>query len=88
MTTSSPSALVDRPSLPESRPCSRCDGSQHLVAAVDDMGKYRCETCQLVVGFDLAADDEDREFLLDRGLPGRYTKDVFGPRLHGSELQL
>lgn len=81
MTTST---LVDTP--PDSRPCTRCDGSQHLVASVDDMGKYRCEQCELVIGFDLGA-TKDREFLLDRGLPGRYTKDVFGPQLHGSELQ-
>lgn len=51
------------------------------------MGKYRCGHCELVIGFDLEATD-DREFLLDRGLPGRYTKDVFGARLHGSEFQL
>lgn len=87
MTTSSPTPVVDRPSLPETRSCSRCDDTQHLVAAVASMGKYRCAHCELVIGFDLEATD-DREFLLDRGLPGRYTKDVFGPRLHGSELQL
>lgn len=83
----STSSTIAPSTLPETRPCTRCDGSQHLVAAVDDMGKYRCETCELVVGFDLSA-GEDREFLLDRGMPGRYTKDVFGPRLHGSEFQL
>lgn len=83
----STSTLVEHDTPPDSRPCSRCDGDQHLVAAVHAMGKYRCEQCELVVGFDLDA-DTGREFLLDRGQPGRYTKDVFGAQLHGSELQL
>lgn len=76
-------AVTDRPVVPESRDCTRCDGQQHVLAAFEGMGKYRCDGCELVVGFDL--DAEVREFLIDRGLPGRYTRDVFGPVLHGSE---
>lgn len=50
------------------------------------MGKYRCDTCELVVGFDLWADTV--EFLLDRGQPGRYTRERFGPVLMGPERRL
>lgn len=50
------------------------------------MGKYRCDTCELVVGFDLWADTV--EFLLDRGQPGRYTQERFGPILMGPERRL
>jgi hypothetical protein len=78
-----PTALAD---APERRPCTRCDGEQHLVGGTGDMGKYRCDGCEMVVGFDLHADPA--EFLLDRGLPSRYTKDVFGSQLVGSERRL
>lgn len=71
---------------PSQRPCTRCDGHQHLVAGGSGMGKYRCDTCGLVVGFDLTA--ERPEFLLDRGLAGRYTKNVFGDTLQSSERRL
>jgi hypothetical protein len=66
--------------------CTRCDGEQHLVGEHAGFGKYRCDNCELVVGFDL--EGAPAEFLLERGLPGRYTKDIFGMRLTGSELRL
>lgn len=68
------------------RDCTRCDGTQHLLGCFQGLGKYRCDTCQLIVGFDL--DAEPAEFLIDRGLPRAYTKDVFGPQLVGSERRL
>ena len=83
-TTNAPTLPDD--TLPESRACTRCDGTQHLVAHVEGMGKYRCDTCELIVGFDLEGDP--REFLLNRGQPGEYTREVFGPRLSGSEIRL
>ncbi len=87
MDTSSAAPTVHEPiPLPEQRGCTRCDGDQHLVAEVEGMGKYRCDTCHLVVGFDL--EGEPREFLLDRGRPGAYTREVFGPVLTGAEHRL
>lgn len=85
--TLNPGATAVAPvDVPEQRPCSRCDGTQHLVASGAGMGKYRCDTCQLVVGFDL--DGDPAEFLIDRGMPGAYTKDVFGDRLLPVERRL
>jgi hypothetical protein len=72
--------------LPPQRSCTRCPGHQHLIGAHGGMGKYRCDTCELVVGFDL--DAERPEFLIERGVPGRYTKDVFGERLGSDERRL
>jgi len=69
-----------------SRPCSRCDGEQHLVGESAGLGKYRCDDCELVVGFDL--EGNPAEFLLHRGLPGRYTKSLFGTRLAPTEVRL
>lgn len=69
-----------------SRACSRCDGEQHLVGESAGLGKYRCDHCQLVVGFDL--ESSPPEFLLHRGLPGRYSKDQFGTQLAAVELRL
>lgn len=87
MDTTSATPTVHEPlTLPEQRDCTRCDGAQHLVAEVEGMGKYRCDTCHLVVGFDL--DGDPREFLLDRGQPGAYTRDVFGPTLSVAERRL
>jgi hypothetical protein len=83
MTPSRSTAIAEAPAR---RACTRCDGEQHLVGGVGDMGKYRCEVCEMVVGFDL--DGDPAEFLLDRGLPSRYTKDVFGTQLMGSERRL
>lgn len=73
-------------SVPEQRPCTRCDGEQHLLAAQRGMGKFGCDGCEMVVGFDL--DGQPPEFLISRGLPGRYTKDVFGERLTAGERRL
>lgn len=72
--------------VPEQRSCTRCDGEQHLVSEVSGMGKYRCDTCEMVVGFDL--DAEEPEFLISRGMPKRYTKDVFGDRVLPTERRL
>jgi hypothetical protein len=70
----------------EVRDCTRCDGQQHLVASFEGMGKYRCDTCELVVGFDLEADLV--EFLLERGTPSKYTRERFGSVLMGPERRL
>jgi hypothetical protein len=72
--------------IPDVRSCTRCDGQQHLVASHEGMGKFRCDRCQMVVGFDLHG--EPVEFLIDRGLPGAYTREVFGPELTGAERRL
>lgn len=71
---------------PIRRSCTRCDAEQVLVGSAQGLGSYRCEGCELVVGFDLEADPV--EFLLDRGLPGRYTKRTFGTRLMSHEQRL
>ena len=76
-------ALVE---VPSSRACTRCDHDQQLVGGARGLGKYRCGHCELVIGFDLEADPA--EFLLSRGLPSRYTKELFGSRLLPSELRL
>lgn len=73
-------------SVPEQRECTRCDGTQHLVASHAGLGKYRCDLCEMVVGFDL--ESEPVEFLIHRGLPSRYTKDWFGARLAPQEQRL
>lgn len=70
----------------QARPCTRCDGRQHLVGSSRGMGSFRCDTCSMVVGFDIEADP--REFLVNRGTPARYTRDVFGDRLTTDELRL
>ena len=72
--------------VPETRSCTRCDAEQVLVAGARGLGKYRCERCELVVGFDLESDPA--EFLISRGQPSRYTKDLFGSRLLASEHRL
>jgi hypothetical protein len=78
--------LKQPPSPPEERSCTRCDGTQHLVAVAEGMGKYRCDDCAMAVGFDLQSDR--REFLIDRGIPARYTQDMFGPVLLSSERRI
>ena len=70
------------PDLRSSRSCTRCDGVQQLVAAALGMGSYSCGTCGMRVGF------EPVEFLLDRGQPARYTRDVFGDQLLVDERRL
>jgi hypothetical protein len=76
-------ALAD---VPTERACTRCDGAQVLVGSAQGLGKFRCDSCAMVVGFDLEA--RPAEFLLDRGLPGRYTKRTFGTRLLSHEQRL
>lgn len=73
-------------SLAGTRSCTRCDGQQFLVASDRGMGTYRCDTCTMVVGFDLEA--RPPEFLVDRGMAARYTRRVFGERLTGDERRL
>lgn len=72
--------------LPARRACTRCDGTQVLLGEAGGMGKYRCEHCEMVVGFDLEA--ELVEFLLSRGQPGSYSKDIFGSQLLSQERRL
>jgi hypothetical protein len=72
--------------VPPVRACTRCDGEQHLLDAARGFGKYRCLGCGMVVGFDLEGDPV--EFLIDRGAPGRYTRDLFGSRLLKPEQRL
>lgn len=73
-------------SHPDQRECTRCDGQQHLVGSFKGMGKYRCDTCEMTIGFDLDADPA--EFITFRGLPQHYTKDIFGPELSSAERKL
>ena len=72
--------------LTERRGCTRCDGTQELVGSGLGMGTYRCGTCGMHVGFDL--EGEPVEFLLDRGMPAKYTRGVFGDRLVADEHRL
>lgn len=81
--TAGGTALVE---VPNSRSCTRCDDEQHLLGGASGLGKYQCSNCELVVGFDLEADPA--EFIIARGSPSRYTKDVFGSRLLPSERRL
>lgn len=71
--------------IEQSRECSRCEGHQHLTSEYEGMGKYVCDTCNMMIGFDLDADPS--EFLLHRGLPFQYTKNIFGSRLLPVELE-
>lgn len=84
--TTAPSGGTVLVEVPQSRACTRCDGDQLLVAEERGLGKYRCERCEIVVGFDL--ESSPAEFLISRGLPSRYTKDLFGSRLLSSERRL
>lgn len=72
--------------VPERRSCTRCAGQQILMGESGGMGKYRCDHCELVVGFDLESDPV--EFLLSRGQPGSYSKDIFGSQLLSTERRL
>jgi hypothetical protein len=72
--------------VPEVRDCTRCAGMQHLTAYGRGMGSYRCDDCAMAVGFDLEA--HPAEFLLFRGIPGRYTQSRFGERILPSERRL
>lgn len=86
METTTPPAPTSDVTFPELRDCTRCDGEQHLLAAHAGMGKYRCQRCAMIVGFDVDADPA--EFLLDRGQARLYTRDVFGPVLMGVERRI
>ncbi len=72
--------------VPEQRSCTRCDGQQRLVGWQGGFGKYHCDRCGLTVGFDLEA--RPAEFLIDRGQPGRYSKELFSSRLTRAEHRL
>lgn len=76
---------VDEHPYDKQRDCTRCDGKQHLVGASGDFGKYRCDTCEMAIGFDVSS--SPAEFITHRGLPSRYTKDVYGNRLKPEELR-
>jgi hypothetical protein len=80
------SAATLSPDVPASRSCTRCEGEQHLLEGLSGFGKYRCLNCGMVVGFDL--ESFPAEFLIDRGSPGRYSRDVFGSRLLPAEQRL
>lgn len=84
VSTPTSSALDD--GLPSDRTCTRCGGRQHLLAGHHGMGKYECDRCGMVVGFDLEASTP--EFLLDRGQARLYTKDVFGDQLTAAERRV
>ncbi len=86
MSDMSPSGSTAVAEVDSRRSCTRCDGEQTLVGEASGFGKYQCEQCQLVIGFDL--ESEPAEFLLDRGNPGRYSKDQFGSQLTPSERRL
>lgn len=87
MTTNLPElAVLDGVDLPDVRPCTRCDGAQRLTAHERGMGSYRCDDCAMAVGFDLEA--VPAEFLLSRGIPGRYTQARFGDRILPIERRL
>ncbi|HEX9765220.1 MAG TPA: hypothetical protein VGA36_00550 [Nitriliruptorales bacterium] len=79
-------ALLEGVDLIEARPCTRCDGTQHLTAHEQGMGSYRCDDCAMAVGFDLEA--SPAEFLLSRGVPGRYTQARFGNQVLAVERRL
>ena len=72
--------------VPNSRACTRCEGEQRLVGGYGGFGKYACDRCGLVVGFDL--ESSPAEFLIDRGQPGRYSKELYSSRLMSTELRL
>lgn len=83
---SAPVGVTAHRQVPDERDCTRCEGTQHLVAMHEGLGKYRCDRCELVVGFDLEA--QRPEFLLHRGLASRYSKQVFGSELLPVERRL
>jgi transcription elongation factor Elf1 len=78
-------SAVEEHRYDKQRDCTRCDGKQHLVGASGDFGKYRCDICEMSVGFDISS--SPAEFLIYRGLPGRYTKNVYGERMKPGELR-
>lgn len=71
---------------PEKRECSRCDGTQFLIAYHNEFGKYRCDHCCMVVGFDVSA--EKAEFIISKGMASHYTKETYGNFLNSKERRL
>jgi len=86
MTTNPGAGSTAVADVPQRRSCTRCDGEQRLVSGDEGFGKYHCDRCGLTVGFDLEADPA--EFLIDRGQPGRYSKELYSSRLMRSEHRL
>lgn len=84
--TSAPTGTIALAEVPSLRACTRCDGEQQLRGRSHGLGKFLCDNCQMAVGFDL--ESEPVEFLLDRGSPSRYTKELFGSRLLPAERRL
>lgn len=70
------------------RDCTRCEGVQAVLDWGFDMGLYVCDTCYMRVGFDLKAPNGQKEFMLFRGEPRFYTKNVFGNRLLPLEVRI
>lgn len=76
----------------ESRDCTRCQGKQYLIASNLGFGKYKCIECEMLVGFDLEAEEGKREFLIHRGLCFKYDRELpnvmLGIRLISQEMRL
>lgn len=70
--------------VPSARDCTRCAGTQHIVAERYGFGKYVCDTCEMAVGFDIT----DREFMCFRGLPWLYTEGIYGRYLTKDEQRI
>lgn len=68
------------------RECSRCDGNQFLIDNALGFGKYRCDTCGMVIGFDLESNKP--EFIICKGIPAHYTKEIFGNALNSQERRI
>lgn len=78
--------IVDVQEIPEQRECTRCDGVQHLLSNSMGFGKYRCDICELIIGFDTLS--SPGEFIIYRGHPSRYTKDIYGSKLLQKEQRI
>lgn len=81
--------LTAEPEVTLIRPCTRCDGQQHLVSsdAKRGFGTYCCDTCQMRVVYDLEADPP--ESMIFRGNPWCYSTDeISGIRLLPKELRI
>lgn len=78
--------------IESSRDCTRCQGRQYLVASNFGFGKYKCIECEMSVGFDLEAEEGNREFLIHRGLCFKYDRELpnvmIGVRLTSQEMRL
>ena len=78
--------------IESSRECTRCQGKQYLVGSGLNFGKYTCIECEMIVGFDLDAEEGQREFLINRGICYKYDKELpntmLGVRLGAQEMRL